>query len=527
MSDPEKLSSSALGSPAESDVSGTPAGASTLSLLQRIAKWEDSVGVESRGIEQVPASQRMEISTSSIIQIALTWCSINMVANNMLVGMLGPHVFGLSFKDSAVIAVLGNLLGCAGPAYIAGYGPGTGNRTLVVLRFVFGWYPAKLCAVLQLIGTLGYGLLDALVTGQILSAVSPHGSMTVVVGVIVAAVIVIIVCGVGMKVFHVYERYQLIPQLMVLCILIGVAGSGFDMSVPSIGDAATVRGNRISFFFAIFNTTFIWSMCAADYFVYYPVSTPRWLIGSLTHVGIFVGIIISEIIGIGLASGAVKEGAWKDALDQGAGTLMVEAFKPLGGFGKFCAVVLALGPIANTIPGVYSSALAFQILHQKAILIPRFFWTIFGILLYTVCAIAGRNKLFPIFENFLALMGYWVAYWVVIQVEDEVLFGWWRRRVECSGCSGEAQQGDDSEVHNMAGYTWTSWNQKTKLPLGLAAITAFLIAWMGGILSMYQLWWVGPLGKAAYGDIGVPVGVAFAAVVYPPLRWCEVRIFRR
>jgi purine-cytosine permease-like protein len=85
-------------------------------------------------------------------------------------------------------------------------------------------------------------------------------------------------------------------------------------------------------------------MCAADYFVYYPVSTPRWLIGTLTHVGIFVGIIISEIIGIGLASGAVKEGAWKDALDQGAGTLMVEAFKPLGGFGKFCAVVLALGP---------------------------------------------------------------------------------------------------------------------------------------------------------------------------------------
>jgi purine-cytosine permease-like protein len=124
-------------------------------------------------------------------------------------------------------------------------------------------------------------------------------------------------------------------------------------------------------------------------------------------------------------------------------------------------------------------------------------------------------------------MGYWVAYWVVIQVEDEVMFRWWRRRGENSGSSVESQQGDDSEVHNMAGYTWSSWNQKTKLPLGLAAITAFLIAWMGGILSMYQLWWVGPLGKAAYGDIGVPVGVAFAAVVYPPLRWGELRIFKR
>jgi hypothetical protein len=131
MSDPEKLSSTADGGPASSDISSAPAGASTLSLLQRIAKWEDSVGVESRGIEQVPPSQRIEISTFNIIQIAVTWCSINMVANNMLVGMLGPHVFGLSFKDSAVIAVVGNLLGCVGPAYISGYGPGTGNRTLV------------------------------------------------------------------------------------------------------------------------------------------------------------------------------------------------------------------------------------------------------------------------------------------------------------------------------------------------------------------------------------------------------------
>lgn len=76
--------------------------------------------------------------------------------------------------------------------------------------------------MLQLIGTLGYGLLDALVTGQILSAVSPHGSMTVVVGVIVAAVIVIFVCGVGMKVFHIYEKWVviLIPR-----------GRSFEMEV--------------------------------------------------------------------------------------------------------------------------------------------------------------------------------------------------------------------------------------------------------------------------------------------------------
>lgn len=77
----------------------------------------------------------------------------------------------------------------------------------VILRFVFGWWPAKICAIFQLIGTLGYGLIDALIIGQILSAVSPNGSMTVVVGVIIAGIVTVLVCVVGMRVFHIYERY--------------------------------------------------------------------------------------------------------------------------------------------------------------------------------------------------------------------------------------------------------------------------------------------------------------------------------
>ena len=76
----------------------------------------------------------------------------------------------------------------------------------MILRFVFGWWPAKLCAMLQLAGTLGYGLLGALLTGQILSAISTDGRLTVIVGVIVAGVIALVVCVVGMRVFQVYER---------------------------------------------------------------------------------------------------------------------------------------------------------------------------------------------------------------------------------------------------------------------------------------------------------------------------------
>ena len=45
-----------------------------------------------------------------------------------------------------------------------------------------GWWPTKLIVVLNLIVLLGYNLINCVVVGQILSAVSPSGSLSVIVG---------------------------------------------------------------------------------------------------------------------------------------------------------------------------------------------------------------------------------------------------------------------------------------------------------------------------------------------------------
>jgi hypothetical protein len=85
-------------------------------------------------------------------------------------------------------------------------------------------------------------------------------------------------------------------------------------------------------------------MCAADYFVYYPENTSRIMMGSMSYIGLFLGTFYSEILGVGLASGAPSKPEWSSAFTIGPGSLMVEAYAPLGGFGKLCAVILALGP---------------------------------------------------------------------------------------------------------------------------------------------------------------------------------------
>ena len=75
----------------------------------------------------------------------------------------------------------------------------------VVARYFMGYWPAKLTVVLNIIIMVGYGVINCILGGQILSAVS-GGSMSVVVGIVILALICWAVAVFGMKPFHIYER---------------------------------------------------------------------------------------------------------------------------------------------------------------------------------------------------------------------------------------------------------------------------------------------------------------------------------
>jgi Purine-cytosine permease and related proteins len=182
--------------------------------------------------------------------------------------------------------------------------------------------------------------------------------------------------------------------------------------------------------------------------------------------------MISYYIGVGLASGVAGNESWAVASDKSLGALFVQAYRPLGAFGDFCSVIIALGVISNNIPGTYSAALCFQLLGSWMQKLPRFLWTIVVVIIYTVCACVGRNELYGIIENFVVIMGYWTAAWIAISVEEEYIF---RRR--------------------NGGYDWTIWNDQKKLPVGLAACTAFLFGWAGAVLGMWQTWFTGPIAS--------------------------------
>ncbi|PLB33298.1 purine-cytosine permease family protein [Aspergillus candidus] len=469
----------------------------------RLARYN----LETRGIQRVQEDERMKkLSWISYSQAFLLWVSINLAPNNITLGMLGPAVYGLSFLDSALCAVLGAFVGSIAAAWMATWGPVSGVRTMVLGRYCMGWWPSKIVVLLNLVQMLGYSLIDCVVGGQILSAVSPNGSMSVAVGIVIVAVVSWAVATFGIRIFHYYERFAFLPQVIVVSILYGVSSTKFDLSTPSVGDTRTVIGNRLSFFSICLSAAILYSPLAADFFVYYPQRASRTALFSLSLSGLAISFTMAFVAGIGLASGISSHPEYEAAYNKGAGSLIVEGFGPLHGFGKFCSVIVALGLIANTIAPTYSSGVDFQILGCYAERVPRAIWNTIGVIIYVICALVGREYLSEIFTNFLALMGYWAAIWIAIFLEERFIF---RRK---------------------SGYNWNAWNEPSKLPLGIAGFIAFVVGWVGAILCMAQVWYIGPIAGLVgeYGaDMGNYIGFTWAGLVYPPLRYIELRVFGR
>lgn len=447
-------------------------------LPQRLRSQLARLDLETRGVQRVEPHERHDLRTLGYTQVSVLWFSINLAANNVTLGMLGPEVFGLGFADSSLCAVLGVFVGCLPVAYVAAFGPRSGNRTLIVARYAMGWWPAKLVVALNIVVLLGYALIDAVVAGQVLAAAAPR--VPVVAGILVVSAVTWAVTTFGYRCFHYYERYAWLPQLVVFCVLAGAAGPRFDLTTPSYGDRATVAGARLSFFSLCLAAAITYSGGAADYFVYYPERTPALRVCGATLLGLVPSFAFALVLGAGLASGAATNEAWAAAAATSQGALLVEGFAPLGAFGRACAVVVALGLVANMAPPTYSAGVCCQVLGRAALRVPRVAWNAAGVLAYTACALAGRQSLAAIFVNFLALMGYWVCIWVAILLEEHLVF---RRR---------------------RGFDWAAWNAPEKLPRGLAALAAFLLGWVGAVLCMAQVWYTGPIAKLV-GEHGADV----------------------
>ncbi|KAL8695479.1 MAG: hypothetical protein Q9218_000057 [Villophora microphyllina] len=459
-------------------------------LAEWNAKVEGLAGLEARGIVRVLPEEKHGGGSHGYLQMFLLWFSMNLCANNIITGLFGPLIFALGWKDSICIVIFANALGSCGPAYTSTFGPESGNRTMIVGRYFMGYWPSKLVCILNLIQQAGYGILGCIISGQIISAVN-GGNLTIAVGCVISALCIGLIATFGIAIVHTFERYAFIPQLIALFVLIGSAAKDFDHTAISQGTSGMINANRCSFFALQYANIVGFSVLAADFYVYYPADTPKYATFGTTFSATWLANIFCNIIGVGIATGVPNVPSWADAYGVSSGALLLETYRGLGGFGGLCVVIIALSSVTNNAPAAYTAANTFQALGRYAKAVPRWMWCIIVMIVELVCSVAGRNHLFTVFQNFLPIMSYWISPWVTIVLEEQFLF------------------------HVLRGkpFDWAAWEDKKRLPVGLAALFAFLCGWAGAIIGMEQTWYHGPVAVKV-GNYGGDIGCMAVDCIY-------------
>ncbi|KAI0685083.1 cytosine-purine permease [Cytidiella melzeri] len=466
-------------------------------------------GVEARGVERVPESER---EYKHFWNNLLMWWSVNCVLTTIPIGVLGQSIFTLSFPHVVATILCFGTLGALSTAFIATLGPQTGLRTMIIARYSSGYAGGIIYSILNILTQLGFSVTAVILGGQTLAAINP-GTLPLVVGIILVAVCSLIPCFVGYSLVHVYERYAWIIIFLIMLFLWGLGGhAGFDIGAQKAFEdtGRDLSADILSFGGIVFGSFSGWAPLAADYNCRLPADTSSTKVFVLTFFGLFIPITFVEILGAALMT--ITDSAYTDAFEAGGtGGLLSQVLSPWKGGGKFILVLLAFSVVANNIPNTYSAGLSMQALGRPFAVVPRFFWVFLSFVIYTVAGVAGREHFSAILSNFLSILSYWTAFFIVIVAEEHFIF---RRK------NGP-----------LGGYNLDEWDMPSRLPLGIAGITAGCFGVAGAVVGMSEVWYVGPLGKAAGGffgtDLGFELAAGFAAVTFPPLRWLEIRLTGR
>lgn len=257
---------------------------------------------------------------------------------------------------------------------------------------------------------MGWSAVNVIVGAQLINAVNTN--VPGYAGIIIIAAATFIVTLFGYKVVHHYEKWSWIPSTIVFLIVLGeFAHSGaFENLSMSSGNAEA--GSVLSFAASVFGFATGWTSYAADYTVYQPVRVSRVKVFAWTYGGLIIPLLFTQTLGLAVATAYIP--ASTDALQNpyydgyeasGVGGLLAAVlFPPLGRFGQFCLIVLALSIIANNCPNIYTVTFSFQVLGRWTQAVPRFVWTFVGTLVYCAIAIPGYSHFESVLEDFMLLI---------------------------------------------------------------------------------------------------------------------------
>jgi NCS1 nucleoside transporter family len=383
---------------------------------------------------------------------------------------------------------------------------------MVLSRFWFGWWGVKLIAIFNVIACIGWSSVNSIVGAQLLNTV--NSDVPGWAGILIIAFCTFAVTLFGYKIVHVYEFWSWIPTFIVFLITIGVfAHTGDFYNIPWETGKSEL-GAILSFGSTVYGFATGWTSYAADYTVYQPSTQKRWKVFLFTFIGLLFPLLFTQMLGLAVMTATQINGGdniYKQGYEKSStgGLLGAVLVTHLGGFGKFCLVILALSIIANNCPNIYSVGLTVQVFGKWIQRLPRFVLTAIATGAYIAIAIPGYSHFEAVLENFMNFIGYWLAIYTGVAFADHFVF-----------------------KRSLDAYIVSNYDKPQNLAIGIAAVFAFCFGVAGMVCGMSQTWFVGPIaltaGAAPYGgDVGSALGFAFGFTSYLFLRPLELKLVGR
>lgn len=357
-----------------------------------------SEGWERLALDPVPRSMRHGHSRDS----GWLWFAANLGLPPWSLGVLAVAL-GLHPVAAGLAVVIGNLVGAALMASVAGLGPETGLPAIALTRRLFGAWPNRLPSVLNALSCLGWYAVNAVLGGEALARLF---DLPLAWGLVLLTLALGLVAAVGHDLVHRVER----AAAYVLALLFLFTAVRLFTLHPHL--TAHLAGGGLPFgtfllaVAIVASYLFSWSPYATDYARYLPEHTPRRAVFRATFVGAFASSAGVELLGVLTAVAVGSGGSPVDVMARAMGAFTAPAL---------AAVVL--GTLTANALNVYTGGLSSL---SAGVRIGRPLAAALFAVLGGVAAYVGARGFYTGYENFLLLISYWVAPWIGVVLADSL-----------------------------------------------------------------------------------------------------------
>lgn len=179
------------------------------------------------------------------------------------------------------------------------------------------------------------------ITGDLtLSAVS-DGRVPIAVGVVIIACVSLLFSFIGLRGVLQYEKYAWIMFLIIIMIIYDEPAHRANLAAPPTVTGMTTSGNVLRLIGVVYGSSASWNSTFSDFYVHYPVETPKTKVFLYTTFGITIPTCIGMLLGACISSALGTNPKLAAAYESGIGEILKMIIYP-SEFAKSLLVLLVL-----------------------------------------------------------------------------------------------------------------------------------------------------------------------------------------